>query len=77
VDCPNNNVYGLQENQLKVYREADWSFMDLDGSKWQRLVSQGSTVGNFDGYQATMYCYMELATHRRNAHFVIRDITEG
>jgi hypothetical protein len=68
--APNGKIYGLCEDQLKWYREADWEFMDRDGSMWQRKIG-------FDAYQAYMYQYSELGTHRRNAHFVIEDIIEG
>ena len=70
VDCPKNTLYFINEKELKLYREKDWSFMDRDGSKWQRVIG-------FDAYAATMYQYSELGTHRRNAHGVIKDITEG
>jgi len=70
VDCQDNTMYGIDEKQLKVFREEDFSFMDYDGSKWQRVVG-------FDAYEATMFSYQELGTHRRNTHFKISDITEG
>ncbi len=44
--------------------------MDRDGSMWQRVVG-------FDAYEATMFQYSELGTHRRNSHGVIQDLTEG
>jgi hypothetical protein len=70
VNAPPRTMYGLTEKEIKVYREGDWSFMDRDGSKWSR-------VPNKDAYEATLYQYSELGTHRRNAHFKIADITEG
>jgi hypothetical protein len=63
-------IWGLNEKQLKWYRESDWSFMDRDGSMWQRVIG-------YDAYDATMFQYSELGTHRRNTHFVIQDIIEG
>lgn len=69
TDCPRGTIYGLNEKEIKVYRDADWSFMDRDGSRWAR-------VPNRDAYEATLYQYSELGTHRRNAHFKITDITE-
>lgn len=68
--CPPNTLYFLNEKEIKVYREEDFSFMDRDGSMWSRVV-------NTDAYDATMYSYIELGTHRRNSHGVIQDITEG
>lgn len=70
VDAPPNTQYYVNEKELKWYRESDWSFMDRDGSMWQRVVG-------FDAYEATMYQYSELGTHRRNSHGTIQDITEG
>lgn len=69
-DCPPNTQYFINEKEIKIYREGDWSFMDRDGSMWQRVIG-------YDAYQATMYQYSELGTHRRNSHAVIRDIIEG
>ncbi len=70
VDCQPNRMYFINEKELKIYREADWSFMDRDGSKWQRVIG-------FDAYDATLYKYCQLGTHRRNSHGIIRDITES
>ncbi len=68
--CPPNTMYFINEKELKWYQEEDWSFMDTDGSMWNR-------VSGFDAYDAVMYQYSELGTHRRNTHGVIQDITEG
>lgn len=70
VDAPPNTQFYLNEKELKWYRESDWGFMDRDGSMWQRVVG-------YDAYEATMYQYSELGTHRRNSHGTIQDITEG
>ncbi|HEY6022291.1 MAG TPA: phage major capsid protein [Candidatus Paceibacterota bacterium] len=73
VDCQYNTMYFLDEKNIKVYRAADWEFMNRDGSNWQRVVSGG----NVDAYDATLYSYQEIGTHRRNGHAVLKDITEG
>lgn len=70
VDCQPNKMYFLNEKELKIYRESDWSFMDRDGSKWQRVIG-------YDAYDATLYKYCQLGTHRRNSHGLISDITES
>lgn len=70
VDCPPNTMYFVNEKELKWYREGDWSFMNRDGSMWQRVI-------DYDAYDAIMFQYSELGTHRRNSHGVIQDITEG
>ena len=70
VDAPPNTQYFVNEKEIKLYREGDWSFMDRDGSMWQRVVG-------YDAYEATLFQYSEIGTHRRNSHGVIQDITEG
>jgi len=76
IDCPYNTIYGLSEENLRLMRDADWEWLDYDGSMWDRVP--GSVAGTIkDAYAATMYQYSELATDRRNAHFVMKDITES
>lgn len=70
VDCQPNRMYFINEKEMKYYREGDWSFMDRDGSKWQRVIG-------FDAYDATLYKYCQLGTHRRNSHGLVSDITES
>lgn len=70
VDCQPNRMYFLNEKEVKIYREADWSYMDRDGSMWQR-------VANFDAYDATQFKYCQFGTHRRNSHGIIKDVTES
>jgi hypothetical protein len=74
VDAKPNTMYFMNEKQLKVYEAGDWSFMDRDGSKWQRVIT---SAGTFDAFDAILFKYMELATHRRNAHGRINDLTEA
>lgn len=70
LDCQPNRMYFLNEKVLKYYRESDWSFMDRDGSKWQRVIG-------YDAYDATLYTYRQLGCHRRNSHALVSDITES
>lgn len=70
MDCPPNRVYGINEKAITLYRDADWSFMDEDGSKWSR-------VAGYDAYDAVMFQYSNLGTKRRNTHYIMTDITEG
>jgi Family of unknown function (DUF5309) len=70
VDCPPNTQYFINEKEIKLYREGEWSFMDRDGSMWQRVTG-------FDAYEATYFQYSEIGSHRRNTHGVIQDVTEG
>jgi hypothetical protein len=70
VDCQPNRMYFVNEKMMKYYREADWGFMDRDGSRWAR-------VQGFDAYDATLYTYRQLGCHRRNSQGVAQDITEA
>jgi hypothetical protein len=70
VDCQPNRMYFINEKELKIYRESDWSFMDRDGSKWQRVIG-------YDAYDATLFKYCQLGTHRRNSHGLIEDVIEA
>ena len=63
-------MYFLNEKELTLYREDDWSWMDMDGSRWQRVIG-------FDAYEAILFQYSELGCHRRNSQGVIKDLTEG
>lgn len=74
VDAPPNQIQFVNEKEIKLYEAGDWSFMNRDGSNWDRVVT---SAGKFDAYQATMYKYCEIGTHRRNAHGKLTDITEG
>lgn len=73
-DCQPNRLYFLNEKEIKLYEANDWSFMNRDGSNWQRVIT---AEGSFDAYQATMYKYCEVGTHRRNSHGLLSDITEA
>lgn len=68
-DCPAGTMYAVDESDLKVYRESDWSFMSRDGNMWDRRPG-------FDAYNATMYQYSQLGIGRRNGHVVIKDLIE-
>lgn len=77
LDCPWGTIFFLNEKEIKLYEAGDWSWMDRDGSKWQRVVSIAGTPGNYDAYGATLYKYFNMATHRRNTHGIMTGITEG
>jgi len=69
-DCPNNRLYGINPEVLCFHQVGDgFQFMDLDGAVMNRKPDQ-------DAYEATLYMYGELACKQRNAHFVIKDLTE-
>ena len=74
VDAPRQTQYFVNEKELTLYRQGDWSWMNRDGSMWQRVIT---TSGNYDAYQALMFQYSEIGCHRRNTHGVIQHIIEG
>jgi hypothetical protein len=69
-DCPNNRLYGINPEVLVFHQVGDgFQFMDLDGAVMNRKP-------DIDAYEATLYMYGELACKQRNAHFVVKDLTE-
>lgn len=70
VYAPPSTAWFLNEKELTLYRENDWEFMDMDGSKWARKTG-------FDAYEGTLYQYSELGTGRRNSHGKIENIIEA
>lgn len=70
VDAPPNLMYFLDEDKFKIYRNKEWHFVDEDGNilKW---------VTNYDAFEYLMRQYWELGTTQRNAHAVLKDLTEG
>jgi len=73
-DCQPSRAYFLNEKQIKLYRESDWSFMNRDGSNWQRVIDAN---GAYDAYQTMMYKYCQMGTHQRNSHGLLADILEA
>lgn len=70
VYAPPSTAWFLNEKEITLYHEDDWSFMDMDGSKWERKAG-------YDAYSATMFQYSELGTGRRNSHGKITNIIEA
>lgn len=70
VDCPPNTMWFVDESEFSIYRTKDWHYADDDGHtmKW---------VTDYDSWEGFMRKYMEMATHKRNAHAKLADITEG
>lgn len=73
-DAPPNIAWFVNEKEIKLYEEGDWSFMNRDGSNWQRIIT---SAGSFDAYQCMMFKYCQVGTHRRNSHGKLADITEA
>ena len=76
IDAPTGKMFGLDESHIKMYRDADWQFMNRDGGLWR--VVPGSGAGAIkDAYMATMFQYSEIGTDRRGGHWLIQDLIEG
>lgn len=73
-DCQKNRLYFVNEEALTLYKANDWSWMNRDGSMWQRKIKSD---GTYDAYEATMYKYCQLGTDRRNTHGLVDDIEEA
>ena len=69
-DAPASNMAMLTEKELKIFRDKDWYWEDLDGSifKW---------VSNYDVWEALMKQYWQFGTHKRNAHGRFTALTES
>jgi hypothetical protein len=67
---PTGKLFGLDESALKMFKMADYDWMDMDGSVLSR-------VSGYDAYEAILYCYMELGSFARNAHGRLDDLIEA
>lgn len=74
IDAPKNKQFFLNEKAFTLYRQKDWSWLDRDGSMWQRKID---TTGTYDAWEAYLHQYSELGCHRRNSQGYIDKITEG
>lgn len=68
-DCPENSLYLISTNALKRYVTNELKWFD-DGA----VLRHNSDKPIVEGW---CYCIEELATTKRNAHGVIKDITHG
>lgn len=69
TDCKRNRIYYIVPETMKIFRNQDFSWMDLDGKIWHRRE-------NKDSYFATMFHYGDLACVTRNGNGRLDDITE-
>ena len=74
IDAPKNKQFFLNEKAFTLYRAKDWSWLDRDGSMWQRKID---ATGTYDAWEAYLHQYSELGCHRRNSQGYIDKITEG
>mgnify|MGYP001305493189 CR=1 FL=1 len=69
AQCKKNRMYFLVLDSLKLFRSADFSWMDRDGAILAR-------VPNKDAYGATLFHYGDLGCVCRNANGVLLGINE-
>lgn len=69
-DCPAGSLFGLTEDQLKMYEMADYDWMQEDGAILSRVSGK-------DAYEGVLYRYAELGTSARNTHFLLKDLIEA
>ena len=70
TDAPTNTMYGIDESSIKVYRDKPWHFANVDGNMWK-------WVHDYDAWETLLRQYWEIGVKKRNANWVIRDITES
>lgn len=69
-DCPydavanSGKLFGFKGENMHMLSTSDAKFMDRDGSMYHRLADE-------DGYEITMYQYVEVVDTRSNAAFVL------
>lgn len=73
-DCQAGRMYFMNEKQIKIYQDGDWSWMDKDGSMWDRVRDSS---GEYDAYRARMFKYWQIGTHQRNSHALLTNIIEA
>lgn len=67
--CRRNRFYGIVPETMRIYRNADFDWMDRDGS----VLVRASGV---DAYEATMFHYGDLGCSQRNGNIVYKGIRE-
>lgn len=66
-DAPYHTIYGIDASTWHLYKVADFSWLDRDGSVLSR-------VNNLAAYEATLKMYGNFATDAPNRNFKITDV---
>lgn len=69
TQCKRNTIFYVTPETMKIFRNEDFSWMDMDGKIWHRRE-------NKDSYFATLFHYGDLACVSRNGNGKLGDITE-
>lgn len=74
VDAPLNRQWFINEDSFTFYRDAEWDWLDRDGSIWKQVRDSN---GDYDAFYARLVEYHELGCDQRNSNGLISDITEA
>jgi hypothetical protein len=69
TQCKRNTIFYVTPETMKIFRNQDFSWMDLDGKIWHRRE-------NKDSYFATLFHYGDLACLTRNGNGRLSDLSE-
>lgn len=67
--CRRNRVYYIVPDSLKIFRNSDFDWMDMDGAVLAR-------VAGYDAYEAVLFHYGDLACVTRNCNGLLDDIID-
>lgn len=68
-DCPAGTMWFVNEKEIHINTNVGWEWIDEQGGMWQK-------VAGYDLFVAEMRNYSEITTTRRNAHGVLKGVTE-
>lgn len=73
--APKGKVWFMNEDEITIYRDADWDFMDYggNGDKWRQVQDAD---GIYDAYATNLFQYSEMTTKRRNTHALVSNLKE-
>ena len=69
TQCRRNVIYYVTPETMRIFRNQDFSWMDMDGKVWHRRE-------NYDSYFATMFHYGDLGCVNRNGNGLLDDLSE-
>lgn len=68
--CRRNVMYFLVPDTMRIFRTADFDWLDKDGSYLSRVADK-------DAYEATLFAYQNLACLSRNGNGLLSDLIEN
>lgn len=69
-DMAPKSMYYIDEDEIKIYRDKEWYWEDIDGSVLKY-------VHDYDIFEALMKQYWQIVTHKRGAHGRQTNLTES